>query len=316
MRLTQASARPIAMLGGIDQALYRPAFVVLLTGLALANCLPAQPPTAEPSSPAPVLLTEKMQIGQTGMGPGMLSDAQYVAVDGKGFIYVAEGHRNRIQRFDPEGRFDSLFFVDLEHPDDSPSAMTVNRAGVVYVSRYAQLDRFDGATGKHLGRVEGPNEYEDVHCLAPTPDGGVLVAWGSSLVLLDREGKMVRSAVIPDAHMNPSIQVAMDGEGWVYAIENWMNPEPLKRFKIDGKLVSMFGTEWSETNEIKGVGGLAIDGLGRVFIADERGIHVYSRAGRKLGSFSHAAMRGIAVNARGELIAAEGDRVIRYTVSP
>src|SRR5262249_23178288 len=130
---------------------------------------PATPPFPEPApklwlgpsptpSPTRGFATIVLSFGSKGVGPGMFSDARSVAVDAKGVIYVADYTGGRLQVFDPEGKFITQWLVDTKMPLE---AMAADRNGVVYVVQGGDISRYEGATGKPLGR-KGGAFYEDV----------------------------------------------------------------------------------------------------------------------------------------------------------
>src|SRR6185312_1422295 len=104
-------------------------------------------PPAAPVSVQPVLgpdpfanrvakVASIRQFGSHGSGDGQLSGARGVAVSPDGSIYVADQGNNRIEKFDPNGKF-LLKWGGKGQGDgqfDSPSGIAVDKAGNVWVS--------------------------------------------------------------------------------------------------------------------------------------------------------------------------------------
>ena len=113
--------------------------------------------------------------------------------------------------------------------------LTASQGGTVYVTYKGDIYRFEGSSGKALGKLEYElgQEFGDVTAL---PDGGVLSVWyegrwgiitsleghRDDLVWFDAEGKTVRrleSAVSGQTESAElDISLAVDGLGNVYAM--------------------------------------------------------------------------------------------------
>src|SRR5918997_751786 len=103
---------------------------------------PPSPP-ARPPEPTPF-------FGKEGVGAGHFKDARSIAVDGDGRIYVGEYSGGRIQVFDREGKFVTQWTVDPKMP---LRGMTADRRGTVYVVQKGAINKYEGATGKLLGKT-------------------------------------------------------------------------------------------------------------------------------------------------------------------
>ena len=65
-----------------------------------------KPTASHPPTPSatPAFAQPALQFGEKGIGPGLLTDARYIGVDGSGTIYVADYQGGRVQTFDSTGK--------------------------------------------------------------------------------------------------------------------------------------------------------------------------------------------------------------------
>src|SRR2546430_890675 len=74
------------------------------------------PSGSRTDDPANSFASVVLKFGSEGIGPGMMTDARSIAVDGKGNIYVGEYSGGRIQVFDSSGNFITQWMVDSKMP--------------------------------------------------------------------------------------------------------------------------------------------------------------------------------------------------------
>ncbi len=183
-----------------------------------------------------------MQFGSEGIGPGMMTDARSVAVDGSGRIYVGEYEGGRTQVFDSSGKFITQWMVDTKMP---LTGLAADRKGTVYIVQSGIINRYEGETGKSLGQISYPQGwgFDDI---IMTADGGLLCAWYKNrddIVRFNPQGQVSRtirgaiSSVTDDPELNT--RVAGDGLGNVYALGTFNNA--VFKFGPDGKYLNRFG---------------------------------------------------------------------------
>jgi sugar lactone lactonase YvrE len=227
-------------------------------------------------------------LGSKGTGPGRLDDARGLALDGDGYIYVAEYEGGRVQRFTPDGKFERSWIVQGK---GYLSGLAADRAGNVYLSRSDGLRKFKGADGTLLWQKATPQTRNGLLAL---PDGNLLThTWiagpkggysGESFAWLDPEGTVLRS--FPDQvrdlaeSAGHAEEFAVDGQGVVYATSR--NPDAVFKFAPDGKYLNRFGSAGSAPGQINSPNALALDGQDRLYIADTNGIQVFDKDGRYL----------------------------------
>jgi DNA-directed RNA polymerase subunit RPC12/RpoP len=248
-----------------------------------------------------------LTFGGEGTGPGMFQDARHVAVDGRGNIYVGEYQDGRIQVFDPAGKFLVLWRVD--------------RKGVAYaVLSGAGINRYEAATGKYLDKIGYQEDYgfEDVQV---TADGGLVTFWCSihdDIVRFDPQGKVVftiEKAISGQTDESElSARVASDGLGNIFALGEFN--DAVFKFSPEGKYLNRFGGEGDQPGQFRAPGAIAVDGQGRVYVSDFKGIQIFDGEGRYLDLIKvDGFVYGMTFNDRNELFVATGKEVIKYEVS-
>jgi DNA-binding beta-propeller fold protein YncE len=168
-----------------------------------------------------------------------------LAVDGRDYIYVADGELGNIFVFRPDGEFDRM--LDTADWLKRPSALAIDRARqrlyVVDVPAH-DVKVIDLPTGKVSG-VIGRRGVERGEFNFPT------------FVALDRQGRLL----VTDS-MNMRIQI----------------------FDIEGQLVSAFGKHGDGSGDFSAPKGVALDSEGHVYVADAGfdNVQVFDETGKLL----------------------------------
>jgi streptogramin lyase/DNA-directed RNA polymerase subunit RPC12/RpoP len=266
------------------------------------------PTTARPPEPTPF-------FGKEGVGAGHFKDARSIAVDAEGRIYVGEYTGGRIQVFDREGKFVTQWTVDPKMP---LRGMTADRRGTVYVVQKGEINKYEGPTGRFLGRIgDGAGRYDDV---TATPDGG-LVAFArkqyDNVVRLDSSGQVrqvIEKAVSGQTDRSElSIRVAADGAGNVYALGEFN--DAVFKFSPDGRFQTRFGGDGDEPGLFRAPGAVAVDNQGRVYVADFKGVQVFDPNGRYIKVIGvKGAASGLAFTDKNELLVVARTAVWKFNV--
>ena len=255
--------------------------------------------------------------GGEGIGPGMMTDARSVAVDGSGRIYVGEYEGGRIQVFDSSGKFITQWMVDTKMP---LSGLAADRKGTVYVVQSGIINRYEGETGKSLGQISYPQGwgFDDI---ITTADGGLLCAWYKNrddIVRFNPQGQVSRtirgaiSSVTDDAELDT--RVANDGLGNVYALGTFNNA--VFKFGPDGKYLNRFGGRGDKPGQFTAPSAIAVDGKGRVYVSDFKGIQVFDSDGRYLAVFkTEGPASGMVFDDKDELLVAARTKVIKFSLN-
>lgn len=266
-----------------------------------------------PDSFATTLLT----FGSEGIGPGMFTDARSIAVDGAGNIYVGEYIGGRIQVFDSTGKFITQWTADTKMP---LRGLASDRKGTVYVVQKGSIQKFEGLTGKPLGEVKF-NEGWGFDDIAIAADGSLITAWSrgsDDIVKFDSSGNVVKwirkaiSSVTDNSELDH--RVAVDGSGNIYALGHFNNA--VFKFSSDGKYVNKFGGQGEKPGQFRAPGAIAVDGYGKVYVSDIRGIQMFDSEGRFLRAFKpdggHAS--GMIFNDKNELFVVDRTKVVKVAL--
>lgn len=272
------------------------------------------PPKENTNSFATVLLN----IGTEGVGPGMFNDARSIAVDGAGRIYVGEYTGGRIQVFDSAGKFVTQWNVGDRKT--LLRGLAADRKGTVYVVHGGSVELHGGETGEKLGKLEyEKSSFDDVTAAA---DGGLVTAshgGRDDIVTFDSNGKATRTipAAISSASGDSelSMRVAVDGSGYIYALGRFN--EAVFKFGRDGKFLNRFGGSGDQPGQLRSAYSIAVDGYGRVYVGDTKGIQVFDANGRYLTLLTLKGMAfGMVFNDNNELFVVARDHVTKYKVQP
>lgn len=306
---------PVVIIVGVVLAL-----IVGLAPLFRATNTNTSPSTSRPTTttrveegPAKTL----MKFGSEGIGPGMFTDARSIAVDGAGNIYVGEYSGGRIQVFDASGKFVTQWSVDANTP---LRGMAADRKGTVYVVQGGKVTRFEGATGNQLNQLQ----YEDgwgFDDVTAALDGGVVCVWNTNrddLVRFNANGQAVRTirAAISSASGRSELntRVAVDGLGNIYALGTFNGA--VFKFGPDGKFINRFGGTGEKPGQFRAPYAIAVDGRGRVYVSDIKGVQIFDAEGRYVNVFKvqgHAS--GLVFNDKNELFIAARTQVFKLSVS-
>jgi len=257
-----------------------------------------------------------LNFGSEGIGPGMFNDARSIAVDGAGRIYVGEYTGGRIQVFDPTGKFVTQW--NIGDRKTLLRGLAADRQGTVYVAEGGRIHRYRGENGEKLGTLEYERSgFDDV---ATAADGGLVTVWQSNrddIVVFDKNGKVVRT--IPEAISGASgdselaMRVAVDGAGYIYALGRFNNG--VFKFGRDGKFMNRFGSDGDQPGQFRAAYSIAVDGHGRVYVGDMKGIQVFDANGRYLNVISPGGMAfGMVFNDSNELFVVARDHVVKFKV--
>jgi hypothetical protein len=261
--------------------------------------------------------TAVSSFGQEGTGPGFFSDSRHIAVDGAGIIYVGDFQNGRVQRFDAEGNYLSQWSI----PTDTPlQGLTVDRQGIVYAIRGGRIQRYDGTSGEALGEVSyEARGFDDVTVDA---NGRLLGAgWLSFDDQVVRFGAndevelTISEAVSGQTGRNElNLRLAVDGLGNIYVMGR-INRVVCK-FSPDGRFINRFGSTGDEPGQFRAITAIAVDGQGRVYVSDIKGVQVFDENGRYLETFSTIRpVYGMAFTPQNELLISNGKQVTKYRIN-
>ena len=260
--------------------------------------------------------TVMLDFGAEGIGPGMFKDARSIAVDASGKIYVGEYSGGRIQVFAPQGKFITQWTVDPQMP---LTGMAADRSGVVYVVQSGAISRHAGDTGNLLGQItySGGWGFDDISVAA---DGGLVTAWYKNrddIVRFNSAGQVAStiraaiSSVTDESELDT--HVAVDGLGNIYALGTFSNA--VFKFSPEGKFITRFGDDGDQPGQFRAPQAIAVDGKGRVYVSDIKGIQVFDTNGRYLTAFNpEGTASGMVFNDKNELFIAAREHVLKLAL--
>jgi sugar lactone lactonase YvrE len=181
------------------------------------------------------------------------------------------------------------------------------------------LLRYKGQTGELINRDKaGASGYlEDVSF---TPDGGLLVINSAeTLWRFDAQGKALLnmpaaiSQITDKKELNLSGTV--DGQGNLYLLGHFN--QGVFKFSPQGKYLSRFGSAGSQPGQFQAPERIAVDGLGRVYVTDIKGVQIFDANGRYLGLIKvEGAAFGMAVDDQNNLfVVTNKPKVYKFKVS-
>jgi len=267
--------------------------------------------------PGSEFATVLMKFGTEGIGAGMFTDARSIALDGEGHIYVGEYSSGRIQVFDSAGTFVTQWTANPKMP---LRGLAADRKGTVYVVQAGKIQKFEGASGKPLGEMTSADGsgFDDISAAA---DGGFVAAWSRNtddIVKFDSGGNVVRhikaaiSSVTDRSELN--IRVAIDGSGNIYALGTFN--DAVFKFSPEGKYLNKFGGDGDKPGQFRAPGCIAVDGHGKVYVGDIKGVQVFDSDGRFLRTFrpDGGNASGMIFNDKNELLLVDRTKVVKVAL--
>jgi hypothetical protein len=291
---------------------------VVLSTVSIANFPTLSFSTQVPAAtPTPGFARLMLSFGGEGSGAGLFEDARTIGVDGDGRMYVGEYLGGRVQVFDPDGKFITQWLVDTEF---ALVDMAVARDGTVYIVQRGDVMMYEGESGRSLGIFPGdPQDAEDVYLPL---DGGLLAAsihFSDEILRFNRDGELALnipeaiSGVTGDSEL--TMRVAENGSGDIYALGGFN--EAIFKYNAQGKFTNQFGSSGDDTGQFTALQNLAVDGQGRVYASDFKGVQVFDGNGRYLDLIEvEGPAFGLAVDEQGFLYVAARTNVFKYQINP
>jgi hypothetical protein len=247
-----------------------------------------------------------LEFGGKGTGKGMFNDADAIAVDSKGRIYVADDTL-RVQQFDEKGNFLKLWQIDSETQfykrARSIQKIAVDDQDRLYVQVGGVIFVYENASSDPLKAIYfSPDAILD---FALRSDGGKLFVVTDdnieTLYHVNDKGKTVRKIVgfhteTADAVLEPrttglaAIRLAVDGAGNIYSVYAFgdlgsyqlsYNADELMifRFTPEGKYINKFVETYNSCD-------IEVDNQSRIYITNQDSINVYTNNGQPVSTIS------------------------------
>jgi outer membrane protein assembly factor BamB len=109
------------------------------------------------------------------------------------------------------------------------------------------------------------------------------------------------------------MRVAVDGAGNIYALGRFN--DAVFKFGRDGKFINRFGGGGDQPGQFRAPYSIAIDGYGRIYVGDMKGIQVFDANGRYLANVNVKGMAfGMVFNDKNELFVIARDHAVKYAI--
>jgi outer membrane protein assembly factor BamB len=243
-------------------------------------------------------------------GIDLLKSPVDISVDDRNNVYVLDGDRQMVVRFDQDGTY--LNSWRIESKNKNIRALVADRAGGVFVVS-GDLTRYDASTGAMLGTGGVPDIF-GVGDLCLLPDGS-LVGYANgtvdSLVHLDASGAEIgrqQRPISEHSSDNPPVawqaRLAAGKDGSVYLLSTSYMNEAVYVYSPDLNYRLSFGTTGDAEGELDSPSAIAVDSKGRIYVADWKGVQVFDAKGKYIGIIRlpfRGLADGLAFNNRDEL---------------
>ena len=290
-------------------------------------------PTVSPRlSPVPTPNQNLLEFGGKGTGNGLFKDADAIAVDKQGRIYVADDSL-RVQQFDENGEFLKVWQIPSQTVNYK-RARTIHKIAVgddgsIYVAVGGVILIYKQDSDVPFHTIHNAPDY--VMDFALRSDGGLLLVSNNdqieTLFFVSKNKKVTRQikgfhSDAADASMSPvdvglaAIRIAVDGAGNIYSIyalgdlgsyELSYNEEDfvIFRFTPEGKYVNKFVQTMNSV-------GIETDNQSRIYITEKDNIAVYSNTGEPLAAvYDLPGIDAFALDKKNNVYILNDDRVIK-----
>jgi NHL repeat len=271
-------------------------------------------------------------FGGAGPGPGQLQRPQGIAVDPGGNIWVVDRNNNRVQKFDPTGKFLLQFggFGEANGQFNDPRGIAISKFGTVWVSdignKRVQAFNSDGeylrkiTTGLVMpyGLATGPAE---VIWVSDPGTGQVSKFSGSGAFIEKVRGTATSPTGSADLYYPVGLATDKDGNLWVADSGN----SKIKKYSSNGSFLTQFGTTGIGAGQLKLPLYIAIAPSGNLLITEEltNRVQVFQPNGVFLRQFGSAGAgndqlteaRGIAMGQSNTALVADAGnhRIVKWS---
>jgi hypothetical protein len=138
------------------------------------------------------------------------------------------------------------------------------------------------------------------------------------IIRFDAQGNVVReirgAISTPADRSELNTRVAIDGRGNIYGLGSFTSG--VFKFSPEGRFMNRFGGSGDQPGQIRAASAIAVDGKGRVFVSDIKGVQIFDSDGRYLTFFKpDGPASGMVFNDKNELLIVERKKVEKFTLN-
>jgi sugar lactone lactonase YvrE len=283
-------------------------------------------------SPTPTPNPNLLEFGGKGTGNGLFKDADAIAVDKKGRIYVGDATL-RVQQFSEKGEFIKLWQIPSKTVNYKRARyinkIAVGDNGKIYVAVGGVILIYDEESSEPVNTIHTAPDY--IVDFALRSDGGLLYISNNdeieTLSFVNKDRKVMRRITgfhteTADAALSPrdtglaAIRLAVDGAGNIFSVYAFgdlgsyslsYNMEELLifRFTPEGKYVDRFVQSMNSC-------GIEIDNQSRIYVSDQNSIKVYSSSGEPISIVPNlSGIDSFALDKQNNIYVLSGDGVFK-----
>lgn len=244
-------------------------------------------------------------------GTQLVNDPVDLAIDGKNNIYVMDGDRNLVIRFDANGAYTNSW--RLTGKDKRIEGIAADKAGSVFVVMSGELLKYEATTGALVGTGGIPDIF-GIGDICVMPDGSLytyahgtedsLVHFDASVVELGRIARPISEVTGGDAPVVWQVRMAAGKDGSLFLLTTALNKQTVYVYGADGKYKLNFGNDGDAEGQFNSAGAIAVDSKGRIYVSDWKGVQVFDQKGEYIGIIRlpyRGVAAGMAFNNRDEL---------------
>ena len=257
--------------------------------------------------------TQVLGFGSKGTGPGLFTDVRGIAVNpATGAIFAADYEGGRLQSFDPTGKFIKQWTVGKGTKSTIIGSMAMDHSGHIFLVTDVTVVEYS-ASGQLIKTYSMP-EDNFANTVAVGADGTLVIGCDNDVIItMTPDGRVqhtINGAFADNGGDDElDVRVAVDGSGNIYALGTFNNA--VFKFNRDGKFINRFGSEGDNPGQFTAPDAIAVDGQGRVFVSDFKGVQVFDSNGLYLNVFDPGgAIFGMAFDDQGKLYVASNREAI------
>lgn len=276
--------------------------------------------TTVPATPTPGFAQMALAFGSEGTGPGRFDDTRSVAVDADGFIYTAEYSDRRIQKFRSDGTYVHGWSAG---GSNAVLSLAVNRSGIVYVVTTGDVLKYD-TEGNYLGELANPSD-DYFQWVSITADNGLLVSSDDTIYRYGANEDLLFQIDHPYQTASDNGRIvgrpAIDGLGAIYVPVQFVQQGKFKTqvfvFTAGGEYTNRFGSDGDDPGQFRALQTLAVDGAGRIYVSDFKGIQIFYPDGAYLNRIDVEGVPfGLWFDDSGSLyVASSADKIVKFELT-